>query len=406
MELRYGNVRRWRAGDIETAYTYLNRERHELLRMSDELAAAAQPSSWRGEAAAAARRRLGGLNNRMEQLVAEVAAAVQAIGDAADEVATVTRLVAEAEEHARRHGLVVADNGEVAEAEVNFSDLFFFERRARKSELREMITRIMRKANEVDDYLTSVFERIIADRIHDGGASTLAAANDAGRHQGTLHSYLIHKYQVTVDPGGTVLYPQGLAAWTLEQTGDVPMRVTRGEADLLDDLGLAGLKDSHDIYKTVQREAETIYQGQGSRDGHSDAFRHAYWNAMLANRFGQEWTEQYTTAHERVSTSAAAAEAMDLYNNEVGRRIAADHPDAGPQELRDLVDEAMRRGELVVVDSHGQLVRSNEVDLGGTSEATGAPGAVGFDPPQRNETDDWAAGYHSETDGEDGTSGN
>lgn len=47
---------------------------------------------------------------------------------------------------------------------------------------------------------------------------------------------------------------------------------------------------------------------------------------MLANRFGQDWTEQYTTAHERVGTNAATAEAVDLHNNEVGRRIAAEHP--------------------------------------------------------------------------------
>ncbi|MCE7012060.1 hypothetical protein LWC34_56010 [Kibdelosporangium philippinense] len=105
----------------------------------------------------------------------------------------------------------------------------------------------------------------------------------------------------------------------LDRFGIEPMNMTAGEAALLEDIGLAGTKDAYDIYKTAVHDAENVFDKQGITDGHSDAFRHAYWNAMLANRFGQDWTEQYTTGHERVDTNSAAAEAMDLHNQRGGQ---------------------------------------------------------------------------------------
>ncbi|RSM75890.1 hypothetical protein DMH04_37690 [Kibdelosporangium aridum] len=177
--------------------------------------------------------------------------------------------------------------------------------------------------------------------------------------------------------------------------------MTAGEAALLDDIGLAGTKDAYDIYKTAVHDAENVFDRQGLTDGHSDAFRHAYWNAMLANRFGPEWTEQYTTAHERVGTNSAEAEAMDLHNNEVGRRIAAENPDASPEELKGLVEQAVRNGEMVVVGPDGQLVRSNEVPMGQTGRADGPPAEGGQDPkPQDKYEDNTSGGYNPGSDGD------
>ncbi|WP_294252605.1 hypothetical protein [uncultured Sphingomonas sp.] len=99
-------------------------------------------------------------------------------------------------------------------------------------------------------------------------------------------------------------------------------------------------------------------------DGHTDAFRHAYWNARLTAEFGENWTKQFTTAHEGLPGNGAVREAMDLYNNEVGRRIAVEHPGASPEALADLVQKALDDGELMVVDRSGHLAPSDTVARG------------------------------------------
>jgi hypothetical protein len=399
-ELTYGQVRQWKSTDLEAAYRLLDHERRELLGISDELTATIQPAQWIGDAASSARYRLHDLANRIEQTVAEIAAAKQAIGTAADDLSGLTRLVAETEHFAKVNGLTISFTGKVSEREFNLSDLNFADRRRKKAETTEQVERVMRLARELDDYLTSVFSRILASKISDGGATTLAAADRAGGIEGSLHTYLLAKYQVSIDPKGMVNYPDGVVAWVLARAGHQPQSVTKGEALLLEDLGLAGLKDAYDIYKTSIHQGETIYQGQGKRDGHSDAFRHAYWNAMLANRFGQDWTEQYTTAHERVGTNAATAEAMDLHNNEVGRRIAAENPDSGPEELKCLVDQAVRNGEMVVVGPDGALMRSNDVPMGETILATDPRGQGGHDPGDPTGEGNSSGGYNPQSDGE------
>ncbi|WP_229786816.1 DUF6973 domain-containing protein [Actinokineospora fastidiosa] len=60
--------------------------------------------------------------------------------------------------------------------------------------------------------------------------------------------------------------------------------------------------------------------------------------------------------------------AMDLHNNEVGREIAATTPDASPQELAALVEQAVKDGRMVVIDQNDTLVPSNEVNPGETHD--------------------------------------
>ena len=96
-------------------------------------------------------------------------------------------------------------------------------------------------------------------------------------------------------------------------------------------------------------------------DGHNDAFRHAYWNARLTSEFGAEWTAQFTTAHEGNNPGSSTREAMDLYNNQIGRQIALDNPNASSEELGDLVMQALNEGDLVVVGRNGHLAWSDDV---------------------------------------------
>ena len=66
-------------------------------------------------------------------------------------------------------------------------------------------------------------------------------------------------------------------------------------------------------------------------DNQTDAFRHAYANALMTQKFGEEWTRKFATAHEGRENNYASSEAMDLYNNEIGRQIAVDNPNASPR---------------------------------------------------------------------------
>lgn len=121
----------------------------------------------------------------------------------------------------------------------------------------------------------------------------------------------------------------------------------------------------------------------GPEDGHGDAMRHTLWNAMMAQKYGEEWTKGFTVAHEMRPGNPAQAEAMDLYNNEVGRRIARENPNASVDELKALVKQAGDNGELLVIDRNGQLQWSDQVKPGETgNSADGAadgryPGQVG-----------------------------
>ncbi|MGC7097363.1 DUF6973 domain-containing protein [Amycolatopsis lurida] len=91
-------------------------------------------------------------------------------------------------------------------------------------------------------------------------------------------------------------------------------------------------------------------------DNHRDAFRHAFWNALMAKEFGEDSATEIGTGHERHPdrpdrdpAREARAEAMDLYNNEIGRRIAASlGPDASSEDLHRAVEEAVRAGKMVV----------------------------------------------------------
>lgn len=189
-------------------------------------------------------------------------------------------------------------------------------------------------------------------------------------------------------------HPRALGLIDIPGTDGV--NVTKTEAKLLDELtssrGLFGLKSFSDLKDQVFETATQRYPDQAvpgnipadrvkewqGNDGHRDAFRHAYWNAMMTKEYGKEWAEQFATAHEGLPGNPATREAMDLYNNEVGRQIAIDHSDASPEELADLVQQAVTDGRMLVVDAHGQLARSNDVPLGqhGLTDDTVLPGQL------------------------------
>lgn len=171
-----------------------------------------------------------------------------------------------------------------------------------------------------------------------------------------------------------------------------PIKMTTKEAEMLNDLNLVEQKDFKDIKETAyasadQTFAKTDFTGaETQNDNHNDAYRHAYWNALMTSRFGEGWASDFATAHEQVPGNEPAREAMDLHNNEVGRRIARENPDASPQELGTLVKQAVENGDMVVIDKNGNLAPSNQVEVGQTGHPKpGQAPLEGKDPQFNNQ---------------------
>lgn len=76
------------------------------------------------------------------------------------------------------------------------------------------------------------------------------------------------------------------------------------------------------IKKYAEKEAQQAHAGDLTMP--EDAYRHVLWSFLLTKRFGADFAEQVTDAHEVGSTTNTEADhRMDYNNNAVGRRYAA-----------------------------------------------------------------------------------
>ncbi|UAB85342.1 hypothetical protein INR75_04800 [Zunongwangia sp. SCSIO 43204] len=88
------------------------------------------------------------------------------------------------------------------------------------------------------------------------------------------------------------------------------------------------------------------------QDNRENAFRHAYWNFLIAEKVFQKnnsveesiiWAKKITDLHERMAPNKALARAMDLHNNEVGRNLFSNNPEESAVErLQDLMNSAVK----------------------------------------------------------------
>ncbi|WP_375404389.1 DUF6973 domain-containing protein [uncultured Sphingomonas sp.] len=234
----------------------------------------------------------------------------------------------------------------------------------------------------------------------------IGAAVSAAKVDKPLLSAIERTYQVAQDRVET---------WSAKLFGAIPMGGTGGsreltatEGKLLDQLtldrGVVGLQRfktiAGDAFSVADRRVPpsasmppevrrtlddkpadvraTAIEQWPRNDGHNDAFRHAFWNARLTAEFGENWTKQFATAHEGSNIGNSTREAMDLYNNEVGRRVATENPRATPEQLADLVKQALDAGELVVIGRNGHLNWSDAVANGrhGVSKQLGVADAI------------------------------
>ena len=146
-------------------------------------------------------------------------------------------------------------------------------------------------------------------------------------------------------------------------------KITATEGRMLDKLGAFQLKDFKDIHDQAFDKADEVFPSTPDaeqNDDHNDAYRHALWSAKLAKRFGPDWAEDYTTAHERLPENPAVREAMDLHNNGVGIQVVRDNPNASDEEIAEKIKEAVENGDTVVVNKQGNLEWSDRVPRGET----------------------------------------
>ncbi len=59
-----------------------------------------------------------------------------------------------------------------------------------------------------------------------------------------------------------------------------------------------------------------------------DAFRHALWNALMTSNFDEKIAKKFADAHEKTSNQPSIEKEMDLYNNEIGRKIGKENSKA------------------------------------------------------------------------------
>jgi hypothetical protein len=101
-------------------------------------------------------------------------------------------------------------------------------------------------------------------------------------------------------------------------------------------------------------------------NSHANAFVHAYMSARFAQEFGPEWSKAITTAHETANGNRPPSMSMDLFNNDIGRQVAAENPGVDSAVLAMRIRDAIAEGRTVVVDANGSIRYSNTVPVGHT----------------------------------------
>lgn len=180
-----------------------------------------------------------------------------------------------------------------------------------------------------------------------------------------------------IDAQGKALEDQGAAPSTIEKmtTRSVLVAVLRGgapHASATTSIKPLAIYDS-DLFKLNGQEqalckdarlvcvrvalaairariASQAEYSDGNVGGRIDAFRHTYWNALMANGVGVDHAKAWADAHEngypdnRATEKARVLSDMDFHNNAEGRRVGADGGD-----LKAEVRDAMARGTLRAV---------------------------------------------------------
>ena len=97
---------------------------------------------------------------------------------------------------------------------------------------------------------------------------------------------------------------------------------------------------------------EELFPGIDPVDNEADAFRHAYFSFMLADKIGTKRAKAFTDAYEISFLNTMGARCMDLWNNNEGRKMCEESKNdtALPRNklARQLVLDAIKNKRLVL----------------------------------------------------------
>jgi hypothetical protein len=97
------------------------------------------------------------------------------------------------------------------------------------------------------------------------------------------------------------------------------------------------------------REAAKRFPKPTLHNGRGDAFRHAYWSALMTREIGFLNTKAITDSHEEGPGIDPAEREMDLHNNLQGMVIGIRNRGASDDQLAEHCEEALRAGKLRVL---------------------------------------------------------
>lgn len=118
------------------------------------------------------------------------------------------------------------------------------------------------------------------------------------------------------------------------------------EQELFNQNPIKGLKAIWAGYK-ADTEARERYNDSVLHNGNGDAFRHAYWNALMVKYIDYSWAYDWATAHEEGATGQSAIEKeMDLYNNMMGWTLVLGNESKSDEEIADIIQNAVRNGKM------------------------------------------------------------
>lgn len=178
----YGQVRQWKPQPLDGAEQRLKSLSDKLLRLSDELAEMGTPAGKRRTAVA----------ERMEQIVAGVAATRSGLMRAADAIIGLNHGVEEAETLARANGFGIGDDGAVSDVAppqdvpADHAEDVKAQRERIQAELLDRVAQILRRADDIDNDLAGVLGKVTNGEIDTRGATDLASAGAVGEGQGQL----------------------------------------------------------------------------------------------------------------------------------------------------------------------------------------------------------------------------
>jgi hypothetical protein len=151
----------------------------------------------------------------------------------------------------------------------------------------------------LEEYMLQVYADIIENNTNEAYRSAFSATPKTEEETVELLSVSTN-WESSIDPIETesLIFGINISELGVCVLHPVACLIAEGDADTA-------------VSKTLE-----IY-GRNSADDASDAFRHAYWNALMMIAIPESVVEDIATAHE--SESTGLAHEMDLYNNQVGR---------------------------------------------------------------------------------------